>query len=206
LVFNFYFTGNYVTILLTSRLHNERNQPNFGIMTSTAPVPWAKSKAKQKLLELLMDESSYIHADGMDVNEIHNSDDIFKQYKLSNFKTNYRNLVAKLQLERSCIEFDQAAFDKILPRNDQTERGYKFWDGHRAQLSMREDVKEKRTVHLTPKQLRQTRAEYEEFPLEILRQHKYQEERRQREKVYWQKKRNDNGRKKHETENRMHDA
>jgi hypothetical protein len=172
--------------------HNGRRAEN--------PEPWRKSKAKELLVDLLADESSYIHAYGMDEDEIYNSDPLFKQYKKENFKTNYRNLIAKIQLERSCVEFDQQALDnekQKLPRNSRTERGYKFWDGHEAQRLMKEDVKEKRTK-MKPKDLRETREEYQEFPLHVLRQHKYQAERAEKEGVYWQKKRNDDARKKHE--------
>jgi hypothetical protein len=169
-------------------------------------VPWAKSEAKQLLCKLLADESSYVHASGMGVDEIYNSDPLFKQYKIENFKTNYRNLSAKLKVERSSIEFDQEAFEREkqkFPRKDQTERGYKFWDGHQAQQLMRDDVKNNLTTSLKPSILREMRSEYQEFPLEVLRQHKYQEERRQRENVYWQKKRNDKARAKHEKYLRM---
>lgn len=165
------------------------------------PEPWKKSKAKKLLEELLADESSYIHACGMDVSDIYDSDPLFKLYKIENFKTNYRNLLAKRELDRSCVEFDQSAFDnekRLFPRNQQTERGYKFWDGHDAQRLMRDDVKEKRTIGVKPNDLRETRVEYKEFPLHVLRQHKYQAEKTEKEGVYWQKKRNDDARKKHE--------
>jgi hypothetical protein len=63
---------------------------------------------------------------------------------------------------------------------------------------MAEDVTSGRTLQMKPSALRETRAEYQEFPLAILRRHKYQEETKVREGVYWQKKRNDKARKKHE--------
>jgi hypothetical protein len=161
--------------------------------------PWAKSKAKQLLGKLLADESSYIHS--MDVDKIYNSDPLFTQYKIGNFKTNYRNLAAKFEMERSCVKFDKDAFDKEkhkFPRKEQTERGYKFWDEHEAQRLMREDVKENRTKGVKPNDLRESRVEYKDFPPDVFREHKYQEERRQRAAVFWQKKRNDEARKKHE--------
>jgi hypothetical protein len=51
---------------------------------------------------------------------------------------------------------------------------------------------------LKPKDLWETREEYKAFPLDVFRNHKYREERKQKEKVYWQKKRNDKARKTHE--------
>jgi hypothetical protein len=191
-----------------SIMASQRGLPRGG-SPGSKPEPWAKSKAKQLLAKLLADEASYIHGNEMDVVKIYNSDSLFKQYKIENFKTNYRNLASKIELERSCVEFDKQALAKEkqkFPRNEQTERGYKFWDGHEAQRLMREDVKEKRTIGMKPNDLRESRIEYKEFPLEILREHKYQEERRQQGTVYWQKKRNDEARKKHERYLRMNDV
>ena len=65
---------------------------------------------------------------------------------------------------------------------------------------MAEDVKAGRTVQMKPAVLRETRVEYQDFPLAILRNHKYQVERKEREAVSWQKKRNDKARKKHDKE------
>lgn len=165
------------------------------------PPPWMKSRAKELLEKLIADESSYIHADGMDVDQIYISDPLFKQYKIENFRTNYRNLVAKIDLERYAVEFDQQAYNKEIEkfvRNDRTKRGYKFWDGDEAQRLMKEDAKHKRTEGLKPQDLWESREAYKAFPLDVFRGHIYQEERRQKEKAYWQKRRNDKARKDHE--------
>jgi hypothetical protein len=164
------------------------------------PMPWLKSNAKKLLVSLLEDESSYIHAEGMTADTIYNSEPLFMQYKIENFRTNYKNLKEKHELELQSIDFDQAAFDKervLFPRKDTTARGYPFWDKHEARVLMKEDV-EMNLSNMKPKDFRITRDEYKQFPPAVFRQHKYQEERKQREKVYWQKKRNDKARKKHE--------
>jgi hypothetical protein len=177
-------------------------------MTSTAadppatvkPEPWVRSSAKELLWKLLLDDASYIYAAGMDIQAIYDSDPLFKQYKFANFKTNFGTLQKKVELEKTAIKFDQVAFDKEkekFARPALTQRGHKFWNGHAAQDLMALDVKEKNT-DMKPSELQKTRPEYGEFPLAVLRQHKYQEERKQRESVYWQKKRNDMARKKHE--------
>jgi hypothetical protein len=165
------------------------------------PVAWVKSPAKQLLWQLLSDEASYIHAFGMHVDKIYYSEPLFMQYKIESFRTNYRNLAAKVKADKAMVNFDQMGFDKErekFPRNDKNDRGYLVWDQHRAQSLMKEDVKEKRSQGMKPKDLRETRDEYKAFPLDVFRQHKYQEERKQREMVYWQVKRNKKARQNHE--------
>lgn len=164
--------------------------------------PWKNSKAKAHLRVLLLDESSWIHQ-AASVDEAHAAEALFKRYPLKNFKSNYKSLQASIAVERSAIGFDQIAFDaeKIaFPRNAETERGYLFWDRHPAQALLATDVKEGQSKSKKPSELRLERHEYQQFPESVFRQHKYQEERKQREKVYWQKKRNDMAKKKHDKE------
>jgi hypothetical protein len=59
-----------------------------------------------------MDDCSYVHAFGMDADEVYKSDPLFMQYKIKNFRTNFKNLKEKVEKEKECIEFDQVAFDK----------------------------------------------------------------------------------------------
>jgi hypothetical protein len=164
-------------------------------------IPWMiKSAAKQLLLCLLKDESSWIHAGGMDVDAIYRSEKLFQEYKIENVRTNYRNLSAKILLEKDAINFDQEAFNKEkekIQRRPLTERGYKFWDGDNAQRLMIEDAKVGRLEGMKPKEVWASRDEYKEFPLAVVQEHMKREVRSRREKVYWQKKRNDKARKKY---------
>jgi hypothetical protein len=164
------------------------------------PSPWRKSRAKDRLRELLTDESSWIHALSADAEQIHQSDPLFKRYPLKNFKTNFKNMKEAIKVEKSAIAFDQRALEQekqAFARNPITERGYYFWDRHPAQQLMAEDVKAGRTFDKKPRDLQRERPEFQEFPLSVFRGHKYQEERKVKEGVYWQKKRNDTARKKH---------
>jgi hypothetical protein len=165
------------------------------------PPPWKNSHAKKRLQELMIDPSSWIQI--LTEEQIHESDPLFRQYPLKNFKTNFRNLKQSIAVEQAAIKLDKRAHTSDVekfPRNNTTERGYKFWDGHAAQLLLAEDVKQGRTMNQKPSVLQESREEYKEFPLSVFRGHKYQEERKLREQVYWQKKRNREGRSKHERE------
>lgn len=159
--------------------------------------PWRNSRAKQRLYDLLLDESSWVQL--LDVEEVHASDIGFNRYPLTNFKTNFKTLKDAIEAEKDAVDFDQNAFhdEKTIGRKPLTERGYKYWDGHVAQGLLKDDVQGGATKNTTPSDLWQSRPEYMEFPLAVFRGHKYQEERKLKETVYWQKKRNDKARKKH---------
>jgi hypothetical protein len=179
----------------------ERASAEASGMRRRGPPPvWRNSPAKSLLTKLLWDESSWIHQSTC-IEEVYEAEPLFKLYPLKNFKTNFKNLKVSIQEEKDAIRFDQVAFEsesELFPRNPTTKAGNPFWDRHEAQRLMAEDVKAGRTLQMKPSVLRESRSEYQEFPLAILRNHKYQEERKEREGVYWQKKRNDRARKKHE--------
>jgi hypothetical protein len=179
-----------------------RGPPKERRATGARPPPqWKTSAAKALLVRLLSDELSWIHQ--ATVNEVYEADPLFKRFPFKNFKTNFANLKASIKEEKDAINFDQEAFKKeteLFPRNPTTKAGNPFWDKHDAQRLMAEDVKAGKTLQMKPSKLQETRIEYQAFPLSILRGHKYQEERKEREAVYWLKKRNDKARKKHEKE------
>ncbi len=163
------------------------------------PSPWKKSRAKAHLRSLLQDPSSWVHI--LSEEQVHASDDLFKKYPLRNFKVNFNTLKKAVELEQGAIQFDKLALEadnERHPRKTLTERGYNYWDRHPAQRLLADDVKAGITTHLKPTELQKTRPEFQEFPLAVFRGHKYQEERKMREGVYWQKKRNDKARKDHE--------
>lgn len=163
--------------------------------------PWRKSKAKEYLRSLFLDESSWIHL--VTAEEAHASHDQFQRYPLKNFKPNFKSLQASMIVEQDAIAFDQMALDRekiAIPRGPATERGNLFWNRHPAENLLAKDVKEGRSKGKKPRQLRQERSEYQDFPESVFREHKYQEERKQSAKVYWQKKRNDDAQKKHDKE------
>ena len=170
-------------------------------MDRSTPSPWRTSKAKALLRGLFLDESSWIHHASAE--EAYAAEAQFKRYPLKNFKSNFKSLKASMQVERGALAFDQRAFDAertALPRDAVTERGYLFWDRHPAQTLLASDVKDGQSKNKKPREMRQEREEYMEFPESVFRQHKYQEERKAREKVYWQKKRNDIAKKTHDKE------
>ena len=84
-----------------------------------------------------------------------------------------------------------------FPRQPNTIRGYPHWDGHPASNLLEKDVKDG-TAEMKPSALYDTKDEHKQFPIEVFRDHIYQEKRKQREEAGWVFRRNNKGHKKHE--------
>lgn len=162
------------------------------------PEAWIKSRAKAKLRLLLMDESSWVQL--CTPEQIHESDDDFKQYPLVRFKVNFNTLKSSIELERTIVAFDDKAVkehQQKFPRNATTERGYKFWNKHPAEKRLQEAVKLGATSNRKPSSVQQDHPDFQEFPLPVFRTHLYQEQRKKKESPFWQKKRNEKAHKAH---------
>jgi hypothetical protein len=100
------------------------------------------------------------------------------------------------------IKSDKLSFEKqtkTFPRNPTTNRGTPFWDGSEAKNLLREDLKNNAAIkNMNPMALYATRDEYKRFPKDVFRNHLYKEISKQRQDVFWQAKRNDEGRKQRE--------
>lgn len=174
-----------------------------------APPPWQTSPAKQLLTELYKDKLSWIHLCLPE--QIYHTEPLFEQYPWKNFQSNFNRLMDKLDLEEECIAFDQAAVDHYRNKKPQpltTVRGEPFWEGHPAQALLKdfvakqdEDWKNKLIPRkLLPAELHGSKSDYKAFSLPTFRNHYYRDMRALRESVYWQKKRNKDGQKKHDHE------
>lgn len=113
-----------------------------------------------------------------------------------------------LDEEEDYVVFDQAAVNQYknkYERANTTNRGEPFWNGHAAEALLKAFVKQQRTDidkgviarNKLPAEVYSTKDAYKEFSLETFRNHYYREMRALREEVYWQKKRNREGMRKH---------
>ena len=160
----------------------EKSKPFFSSKSN-------KSPAWQLLYHIMMNADGTILA----ANEIYEHHEIFKQYEFADFK-NYVKDMAKLTTKHlneaknvsELFEQDERSSEV----KDLTSRGKKFWRGSQAKESLFEDTSSGRAGQLKPKELWQTRPEYQEFPLEDFRKHYYQEKYRQIAGPYWQRRRN----------------
>lgn len=188
-----------------------RQRPNRGKQVLQKPL----------FLKLLTDPSRPLK--GMSAKEVYDSHSIFQQYPFVRFKDNMKSLAKQVKIDEEWakIEVEDVERDmKLVKRHKLTVRGYPFWNTHRANKLLCEDVKSGKLLLLNgnhdqhnntnfhiaflgkanemkPKDLWKSRNEYKEFPLDVFRGHVHQEKRAQREGPYWQVKRNKKGLKKH---------
>lgn len=183
-------------------------QPNRQILSDddnkedTDAQPWQKSRAKDICRELLLDPDSYVH--GMPATHIYYTNDLFKKYKKNRFATNYNNLKKKIESERRAILSDQIAFDAdktVFPRNSRTNKGVLFWDVHPSRKILIDQLKNNELIDKTPKQVQAgSNGIYKHWPEKMFANFFYREKRRLKENIFWQAKRNRDGRKAHERE------
>jgi len=150
-----------------------------------SPVPWGKSKAK----ELLFQDIAAGRAVGT-AREIYSSRPEYAaaQPNFNAFAGNFyrlRKWIAKHQ-ERADEDAAALAHDVLEnPRAMMDPRGYPRWDQSDAFKLLKQDIADGKQDEMAPQQLHQSRDEYKDFPLEVFRNHIYQELREIREKAYW---------------------
>lgn len=116
--------------------------------------------------------------------------ELYEPYK-KNFANNLHNLRAQLTREQDRANDDHAIFlhdRQVHPRKLHAPQGYPRWDLHPAKNLLKSDmdsIEKEERPKATPMELRMSRPEYLEFPLDVFRNHIHQEYRSRRERPYW---------------------
>lgn len=159
--------------------------------------PWTsrteRSKAWHLLYGLRMSDETNDELNSMTAEEIWESNELFKQYPLQDFKKYNNDMIKSTTKQRKVIEQDEEDFKQHCtnkPHNEMTDRDEPFWYNHPAKALLKEDVESGLAYDLKPVALRETREEYQQFKLKTFRKHIYQEKERQRAAPYWRLKRN----------------
>ena len=145
-----------------------------------SPTPWeiAKPLLEQDYLE------GRATAD-MQPREVIKLRDEYKKVKVENFRSNWKALKERIQAHktRATEDADDLLHDMQLYTLARDLPAY--WDGSAAQRLLIDDVDAGLHRAVTPKQLRLSRAEYQNFDLQVFRKHIYQETRSRIETPYW---------------------
>lgn len=159
--------------------------------------PWATRKKRSKgwhlLYGLRMVKETNDQLNSLTDEEIWESNTLFKQYPLEDFKKYNKDMATSTAIQRKRIEDEEKDFEqhcKNIPHNKVTDRGEPFWYIHPAKAFLIEDVESGLAYDIKPAALRETRNEYKEFKLKTFRKHVDQEKERQRAAPYWRYKRN----------------
>ena len=159
------------------------------------------SSAYALLYLLYMDPKKSRQVENMTAEQIWQSNPLFQQYELEKFETYNVNMKKLTEKRRGLIQEEEAVFHQDMlsfPPKEITSRGYPFWNKHRASKLLEQDERNGVAKEMKPKQLWQSRIEYQDFPLFVFRKHIYQERMKQLAAPFWQHKRNKIAKKKFE--------
>jgi hypothetical protein len=178
---------------------NGSAKSNVGNQGTIEPPAWRYSEAKKKLAALLKDESSWVKDKSWD--EIYFGDPDFQLYRRDLFKNNAKALKKKIEVDQAAVAFDRMSLShdrKLYPPRAITERGEPRYEGSAIEDLLKKDVKEGKSAGTKPQVLWRSRPEYQQMSLDKFRVHKNRADQSLVETVFWQKKRNDKGRKDYE--------
>ena len=142
------------------------------------PIPWAKSDAKFYLRE---DVISGIISKNMKAKDVYNMRPEYKEYKYENFRNNLLSLrkVVKRDLGRAELDKEYYQHDKHLFRGD---ANCEEWHTSEAYKVLKEDMKDGKVDGRKPKDIYNSRREYQAFSLKKVRNQIYVEQERLRKK------------------------
>ena len=164
------------------------------------------SKAYALLFLLYMDKKKSSVLNAMTTEQVWKSHPEFQKYELAKFDTYNKNMKVLTSKRMQQITNEEESYQRDmlkLPHKEQTSKGYPFWNKHAASDLLKNDVESGVDSGMKPKELWESREEYQEFPLCVFRKHIYQERTKQLAAPYWQPKRNKNALKKMEEAQKM---
>jgi hypothetical protein len=152
------------------------------------PSKWKDSEAKMLLQQDILDGKVTASMKPKEVFEMRAE---YKVYGMKNFRPNLYSLRSSISANQQKADSDAVALvhdRRIHPKVAHTPKGYPRWDGSEAQRLLKEDMESSGTNRFEPSVLRETRPEYEVFPLKVFRDHIYQEARMKTGSSYWMNK------------------
>merc|ERR1711862_1083953 len=109
----------------------------------------------------------------------------FKNVVYERFRNNFSRLKKGIQKHMERAELDESGYLHDISIYTLAKNTPGYWDGSKAQKSLRKDIKKGRHEKMKPEILRLSRCEYQEFSLKTFRGHIHQELRSERETNYW---------------------
>jgi len=149
------------------------------------PPAWRSSPAKQMLKDGII---SALYPTTIADEVVYGSSLEFRQYKWENFKTNIKNLRAAIDHEfaRAVTDATKLAADKQHRTPvARTASGYPIWAGSVAEKLLKEDVDAGNHLLNFPRELRESKEAYKEWPLTVFRDHIQQEVKGRKTQAYW---------------------
>ena len=169
----------------------ENNDESGDSSGNDGKLLWKKTSQPYSLLYKLR-----IHShppEKFSAEEIYKHHKIFHQYTLKEFEHYDKNMIELTNKHRARNESEVERWERHqLACSDRniSSRGKPIWYKHPARNQLLEDTRNGKTKQMKPKELHQTNAAYQDFPLNDFRKHVYEVKYSQLAGPYWQKKRN----------------
>ena len=114
----------------------------------------------------------------------------YKPYVYERFRDNLRALRAKVKedKERAAFEIDALAHDRSIhpiPEAAYPGAAYPRWKGSEAERKLKIAMDQGMDEEMMPQELYEIDVDFQAFPLEVFRNHIYQERRSRVEGQYW---------------------
>jgi len=160
-------------------------------------IDWKHSEPKYRIIADLengiIDLEESVHPTDL-CWDFYENEPEFRHVVFDQFAARLKDHRAQVAKDNKRTALAKKAFDnyrKLHPENTHNRFGEPLWDTHPAKELLKDDIKNKKHVGKTPRQLRRTRREYKAFKLRVFRNHIYQEIRLIRFKNYLNNKRDE---------------
>jgi hypothetical protein len=147
---------------------------------------WATSEAKRLLRNSII---AGIVKRGDVAVEVYKSNPEYQKFAIANFKTNMKNLIEAIALDYKRMAEDCRGYghDVELLReyrknNPTIQEHITPWHQSIAKKLLEDDMNNNKHLEMQPMELYQSRLEYREFPLQVFRNHIYQEKKKRANK------------------------
>lgn len=165
--------------------------------------PWYTSSKKTclgytLLYDMYVKQPNIINP--MTAEEIWKSQPEFQRYPLVDFKKYNKNMKALVSQKVRRAATEEAIYQEDMRHHTHKEitcRGTLFWNKHAAKAMLIKDVEDGIGRTMKPRQLWESREEYQAFPYEFFRKRVYEVRQKALAGPYWQVKRNKSGKELH---------
>lgn len=144
-------------------------------MAKTKTTKWINSQAKILLRHDIV--HGVVDAQ-MASRDVYQMRDEYSEFKYENFRTNLKSLRETVAKNIAQMQMDSLFFghDKSIMMNERRNAPKRLlWIESLAPSLLKQDIDEGLHNHLTPAELYASRVEYQTFPLQVFRNHIYQE-------------------------------
>lgn len=155
------------------------------VRNGNATVPKWKTSAAKKILK--DDIISGNVTDDMNPKDVWESNDEYKKYEFSNFKSNLENLKMTIytqmeQMEADCLHYGHdLALLELIREFDPVDPVP--WHKSEAKPLLEQAIDEGKHLAMKPRELYEERVEYRAFSLDVFRDHIYQEVKKRENKA-----------------------